>query len=156
MSTIFRSKSIDRISSPEQLNDYVRVSTPGVWMALIAIITLLIGVCVWGVLGTIDSTVQMVVWIEDGKAISYVKEADIDSIKIGQTAIINGNEYTIEGISDTPISLSEETDAYTMHIGSLSAGEWVYRVTISSALPDGVYQGKIVTQSFHPLSFLLD
>ncbi len=26
---IFRKKSIERVSSPEQLNDYVRVSNPG-------------------------------------------------------------------------------------------------------------------------------
>ena len=28
MSNLFRKKSMDRISSPEQLNDYIRVSTP--------------------------------------------------------------------------------------------------------------------------------
>ena len=29
---IFRKKSLDRISSPEQLNDYIRVANPGIWM----------------------------------------------------------------------------------------------------------------------------
>ena len=48
---IFRKKSIDRMSSPEQLNDYIKVTNPGVWMALAAIVILLIGVCVWGVFG---------------------------------------------------------------------------------------------------------
>ena len=38
--SIFRKKSLDRISSPEQLNDYIRVSTPSVWMVLFAIIIL--------------------------------------------------------------------------------------------------------------------
>lgn len=32
---LFRTKSIEHISSPEQLNDYIRVSTPSVWMRLI-------------------------------------------------------------------------------------------------------------------------
>lgn len=31
---IFRKKSLDRISSPEQLNDYIRVANPGIWMIL--------------------------------------------------------------------------------------------------------------------------
>lgn len=39
---IFRRKSMDKISSPEQLNDYVRVSNPGIWMILFAVIILLI------------------------------------------------------------------------------------------------------------------
>ena len=29
---LFRQKSIDRVSSPEQLQDYMRVTNPGVWM----------------------------------------------------------------------------------------------------------------------------
>ena len=45
---IFRKKSVDKMSSPEQLNDYVKVTNPGVWMALAAIAVLLIGICVWG------------------------------------------------------------------------------------------------------------
>lgn len=51
--TIFRQKSIDRISSPEQLNDYIKVSSPSAWVVLTAIIILLIGVLVWGMFGTI-------------------------------------------------------------------------------------------------------
>ncbi len=42
---LFRKSSIERISSPEQLNEYVRVSSPGVWMVLTAVIVLLAGVC---------------------------------------------------------------------------------------------------------------
>lgn len=51
--TIFRQKSIDRISSPEQLHDYIKVSSPSSWVILIAIIVLLIGVLVWGIFGSI-------------------------------------------------------------------------------------------------------
>ena len=51
--TIFRQKSIDRISSPEQLHDYIKVSSPGSWIVLTAIIVLLIGVLVWGLFGSI-------------------------------------------------------------------------------------------------------
>ena len=41
--TIFRKKNIDRISSPEALNDYLRVTTPMVWLILAAVILLLVG-----------------------------------------------------------------------------------------------------------------
>ena len=30
---IFREKSLERVESPEQLNDYIRVASPGVWLA---------------------------------------------------------------------------------------------------------------------------
>lgn len=55
MSGIFRQKSIDRVSSPEQLNDYIRVTTPSVWLVLIAIILLLVGMVAWSVLGTVEA-----------------------------------------------------------------------------------------------------
>ena len=51
---IFRRKSIDRVSSPEQLNDYIRVTTPPVWLVLLAIILLLAGMVAWSVFGTAE------------------------------------------------------------------------------------------------------
>ena len=45
--SIFRQKSIDRVSSPEQLNDYIRVTTPTVWLVLLALVILLLGMLAW-------------------------------------------------------------------------------------------------------------
>ena len=46
--SVFREKSLDRIQSPEQLNDYLRVTNPTVWVLLAAVIVLLAGMLVWG------------------------------------------------------------------------------------------------------------
>jgi len=51
--SIFRQKNIERVSSPEKLDDYVRVTTPGVWITLIAIVLLLIGAVIWGIFGEV-------------------------------------------------------------------------------------------------------
>ncbi len=39
--SFFRKKSLDRISSPEQLTDYLRVTNPGIWIFLAAVVVLL-------------------------------------------------------------------------------------------------------------------
>ena len=52
--SIFRQKSIDRVSSPEQLNDYIRVTTPTVWLVLLALVILLLGMLAWSVFGTVQ------------------------------------------------------------------------------------------------------
>ena len=44
---VFRKKSLEQISSPEQLNDYLRVTNPAVWLLLTAVILLLVGVLIW-------------------------------------------------------------------------------------------------------------
>jgi len=46
---IFRKESLERMSSPEKLNDYIKVSNPSVWVILGAIAIMLIAVVVWGV-----------------------------------------------------------------------------------------------------------
>ena len=52
---LFREKSVTKVSSPEQLNDYIRVSTPAAWLVLVAIVLLLAGVVLWGFLGRLES-----------------------------------------------------------------------------------------------------
>ena len=42
-SGLFRQKSVERISSPEDLHEYMRVTSPRLWMILIAILVLLAG-----------------------------------------------------------------------------------------------------------------
>ncbi|MBO4396823.1 MAG: hypothetical protein J5819_10825 [Eubacterium sp.] len=51
---LYRKKSMDRISSPEQLDDYIRVTSPSVWLVLIAMILLLSGTLVWSIFGTVE------------------------------------------------------------------------------------------------------
>ena len=51
---IFRKKSLDRVSSPEQLNDYIRVTTVSVWIVLLALVILLLGMLAWSVFGRVE------------------------------------------------------------------------------------------------------
>ena len=54
--SVYREKSLERVSSPEQLNDYIRVTTPSVWLVLAAVILLLAGMVAWSILGTVEAT----------------------------------------------------------------------------------------------------
>ena len=54
MSSIFREKSLNKVNQPEDLNDYIRVTRPSIWIVLIAMILLLIGIIAWMVFGSID------------------------------------------------------------------------------------------------------
>ena len=54
-SGIFRQKSLKRVSSPEELNDYIRVTSPSVWIVLAALVLLLAGMLAWSILGNIQT-----------------------------------------------------------------------------------------------------
>ena len=153
---LFRKKSVDRVSSPEQLNEYIKVSNPGIWMILAAIVILLVGAIVWGVLGTLDTTLSTVAVAENGELTVYVKEADIDSIEEGMTVRIGEKEGTITEISTTPTTVDGTFSDYALHVGNLVNGEWVFAIRVSGEFTDGVHNADIVVESVSPMSFILN
>ncbi len=153
--TIFRKKSMDRVSSPEQLNDYVRVSNPGVWLLLAAVIILLIGMCVWGIFGHLDTLVSAAAISENGKTICYIRAEDISSVTEGMKVRIAGEEYTVSDISSEPVRVTGSFDNALLLTCGFSSGEWVYTAAVSGFSSDGIYKAEIVVESVSPMSFLL-
>lgn len=147
---------MDKISSPEQLHDYVRVANPGLWMVISAIVILLAGIVVWGFIGKIDTTMTTAI-VTDGKnAVIYVGESEVEKLKIGMTVRSEGNEYTITDIAKEPIKVDESLTDYAIHASGLTVGEWVYAVSIDGEHSDGVQKADIVIESISPISFILN
>ena len=53
--SLFRKESLERISSPEVLSDYLKVTQPAVWVVLIAVILLLGGLLAWSSVSSVES-----------------------------------------------------------------------------------------------------
>jgi HlyD family secretion protein len=51
--SIFRKVSLDRLASPEQLDQAMQATTPGGWLALVAIALILVAAIGWGVAGAV-------------------------------------------------------------------------------------------------------
>ena len=54
--SLFREKTLERISSPEKLTEYLRVTNPGIWAVLGVVILLLGGLLLWSATGTLETT----------------------------------------------------------------------------------------------------
>lgn len=152
----FRKKSVEKIASPEQLTDYIRVTNPGVWLLLAAVVALLCGVCVWGVFGHMDTKLTVAVVSDNGASVCYVKEADIASVKPGTEVLCGEMAYIIEQISAEPVAMDETVSEYALHVGDLKTGEWAYIATLDGTLADGVYPAEIITDSVSPMSFVFN
>lgn len=135
---IFRKKSLDKVKSPENLDDYIHVSNPGVWLLLISIIILLAGACVWGIFGHIDSTAPTTVQVEDRIVTCFVADKDISSVHTGMTVRFDGFEAVIT------------------EIGKKDESGYICTLQSNQTIPDGFYEGKIVIKSVKPLSFVLN
>lgn len=155
-SGLFRKKSLDKVSSPEQMNDYLRVTGPGVWLVLAAVAALLAGVLVWSVLGRMETTVSAAAVAGPDGVVLYIGEDDLDAVREGQTVRVGGEEYALGEVAGRPVEADGALDAYAMHVGGLEAGQWVYPAQVDAQLDQGVYEARIVVDSVRPISFLLN
>ena len=57
-SPLFRQAALDRLSSPEQLDQLMQVVTSRGWMALLALACIVVTACAWAVFGSIPTTVM--------------------------------------------------------------------------------------------------
>ncbi len=153
---LFRKKSMEKIASPEQLNDYIRVSSPGMFVVLSAIIVFIVGICIWGIFGRLDASVKAVCECRDGSAFCYVKESDISSIRIGMELSVDGKKGTVTDIAAVPMEVMGNMDSYLLHLGELAEGEWVYAVKADVSADDGIYTASVITQSVSPIDFILN
>lgn len=156
--SIFRKVSLDRVSNPEQLNDYIRVTNPGVWMILCVVILMLTGVCVWGVFGRMDTTIDVGAVTENNQTLCYVKETDVQAVEAGMHVWIGEEQYQISEISLQPIQVDDTFAEYLLHVGGLAEGEWVYTAVLDDTYGENgmIIQAEIVIESIAPMSFVLN
>lgn len=156
-SQLFRAKSLDRISSPEDLNDYVRVANPGVWIVLCAVVILLAGMLVWAAVGVLDTTIDAVCISRDGKGYCYISEENIKKVQNGMLVTLSdGAEATITGLSPEASIADEVLTDYQMHLAGVEEGEWVHALYIDlSFSEDGIFSpAKVTIDSIHPIEFI--
>ena len=153
---LFREKSIETIESPEALNDYLRVTSPGIWLILGAVVLFLTGVCIWGVFGHIDSTMDTAVVAQDGGVDCLVPKEAISGVLENPAVEIADSNYALKPSTLEPEIISEDTDIYVLLTGNLEVGQIVYRIPVDASLEEGTYSGKVVTEKLTPISLLLN
>ena len=101
--TIFRKKSLDRISSPEQLGDYLHVTSPTVWLILTAVILLLVGVLIWSTTASLDSFASGTAQVENGSMRIHFDDDQIArNVQSGMNVVVGETESRISSIGTDP------------------------------------------------------
>lgn len=153
---LFRQKSLEKVTSPEQLKQYIRVSNPGIWMLLSAIAILLVGVVVWGYVAQLETTLPTAIIAKDGEGIVYISEDNVQKLSKGMIIRSGDTEYTVEEISAEAVLVDGSFSEYAVYASGLTEGQWVYGVKISGMFADGVHKAEIVLESISPISFILN
>ena len=124
---IYRESSLEKISSPDQLDQYLKVTTPAVWILLAAVLLLLGAVFWWSAHTSITSKVTgigqvkdgvMTVTLEDDRARSVIKEGMTVTVESGEIqAEINSMQNDAEGHVQAVAFVKLPDGTYDVQIG---------------------------------------
>jgi hypothetical protein len=134
---LYRKKSIDRISSPEQLNDYLRVTSPSVWVILTAVILLLAGMLIWSSVTSIES---------------YAEGSS--EVKGGVMTIRFTDQQYAKNVEEGMIVSAGNTESVITSVGRDKNGLLI--ATSNTALADGFYPVRVSYKQTQILRLLFD
>lgn len=153
---LFRKSSIDRVNSPEKLNEHIRVTNPSVWLILSAIVILLVGVIVWGIFGSIETNVETCAISEGNSVYCIVTKEQKEWIEEGMQITVEGKTGTVTKVQSSPKQLDESMDDLVLYLTGFSKGDFYYMVNIQiEGLENGVFPAVIAVERIHPISFVI-
>ena len=133
--TIYRKKSLEKITSPEALSDYLHVTSPTVWLILGAIILLLAGILIWSSVASIDSFVTGTAQVEDGSMRILLDDEEFSNvIQPGMTVRVGQSESQIGSIGVSPSGTCFAMAETTLADGSYPARIVLRRTQVISLL----------------------
>jgi hypothetical protein len=137
---VFRKKSVERISSPEQLRDYMRVTTPGTWMVLTAVILLLAGLIVSSALVNVESTIPgQAVVDEDGMLMQI-------ELPLSQKSLVSPGMVVRVSDREAKVDMVFQAEDALQVLAELPED--------GEKLAPGTYDAQIITETVTPISFL--
>ena len=165
--SIFRKESLDRVESPEQLDAYIKVARPKVWLIMAALLVAVISVIVWSVVGSLPQTMEIKgITVGENVINCYegVENANTNligckaNISLPDGRSINGK---VEAVSQNPysqeeirIKISEDWLADNVLDGNYS---YEVRVIAEEDIPRNMLATVIITTAeMKPIQFILN
>lgn len=160
-SSIFTEKASDKLRSPDDLDEYVRVTNPSVWVVLAACVVLLIGLFAWGFLGTAETSVGATATCVKGEVVCFLPAEKVSSIHEGDVANVNGQPMEVASIGAVPVSRVEAREIVGSDYltSTLVQGDWAYVVKFKDDGGNGFAEGvplavTITTERIPPISLI--
>ena len=149
---VFREKSLERISSTEELRDYMRVTSPKLWMLLTVILVFLAGFIVFACFVTMENTIKSKATVYLYEDTSAEEPGAFNDIEI---PIPDGMKDIVK--RDMTVRLGGEEGVITMIFENQNGCAAVARLKDDSKLlKEGTYDAEIVIEKISPIKFLLN
>jgi hypothetical protein len=178
--SVFRATALARLSSPEQLDERMRVVSPRAWLAFAALGALLLAVALWSVFGRIAVKVRGIgqfIAVQEpatratgSKGVVFIPANEARRVRAGMTVQLLPATYSlaedgfvlgiVEGVSERPATRAELREAVADEsLAQRLAGSTAMRVDVAVAgpsLPAGLpCAASIVVASEPPIALVL-
>ena len=133
-SKLFRQESLKRLSSPDDLNDVLRVVNPSSWAILLSVLLILAGMFVWSLVGSVEKKINVSVEVSGGVARFAVKDTVLKRkmpVKVG------------------------DTESLILNAGKDKDGNYIGTANVSG-MTDGIYEAEITIERIGPIKFLFN
>jgi hypothetical protein len=158
-SKLYRQKVLDKITSPEQLNGYIRVSNPRAWLLLTAVLVLLLAGTYWVCTGTLEISEKATAVTVEGTSYCWLSSDQVSGLEPNMPVRIGDEAGTITKVDD---SLAKYDDirkligAAGMRATGIAEDEKLYCVTMTvDGASNGAADVSIIKDRINPISFLL-
>lgn len=138
---IFRKENTNPIASADELHEYMKVTSPQLWMLLSVILALVIGFLVFASLVTMENTIKCEAEVTKIDIEVPLDEENYDLVKRGMTVRFAGTEGYVESLYDYE---------------TLGKGVVVALKDPEQTIKNGVYEAEIVLEKVSPISFLIN
>lgn len=134
---LFRKESVERVSSPEQLSDYLHVTSPAIWVVLAAVILLLASLFVWSSVTAVESYATGRAEVR-GRVLTLTFD---DAEKAEQVAV--GMDVKVGSTTTPVLSIGEDENGRILAVANAD-------------LPDGTYDARVVFSSTQIIDMLFN
>lgn len=125
-------KKTRNISSPDDLNKYLRYTSPFAWIILLICTCALVGFFVWSCVFRIQEKISGDATIQNGEVTLLINDSQKDKLAVGQKVYISEQEGEIVSFNNAQPVVSNFT------------------------LVDGNYSYTIIIKEYRPIDFLLN
>ena len=129
-------KALNRLQSPDDLDQYLRMTSPGLWISVVACVAILLGIAAWAVFGSVSDHITMTGVAIEGGIACIVDSDNALRIKEGDFAYVDGVPEKVTYVDEWAYETSRhaEVDLTDLEIHRLAGGtEKVHPIIISDS-----------------------